>query len=167
MTNKDDDRAGKNLITPAGLQRMHDEIEQLWRKDRPKIVDEVKWAAAQGDRSENAEYIYGKKKLREIDRRLEFLQKRIKFSFAIDPLKQSGNRIDFGATVTVENEEGDEKVYFIVGEDEADPGKKMISYRSPIGQALMNKKVGDFLEIQTPKGTVELTVKSFVFSGHP
>lgn len=163
MSKAPEDRTGKNLITPAGMQRHVDEIEQLWRRDRPKIVDEVTQAAAQGDRSENAEYIYGKKKLREIDRRLQFLERRIEKALVIDPLKQSGDLIDFGATVTVVTESGEEKTYFIVGEDEAEPSKKMISHRSPIGQALMGKKMGAFLEVETPKGTVELTVKGFRF----
>ena len=159
------DRAGKNLITPEGYKRHEDEIDQLWRQDRPKIVTEVMWAAAQGDRSENAEYIYGKKKLREIDKRLEFLQRRIKNALVIDPLKQSGALIDFGATVTVENEKGEKKIYFIVGEDEADPGKKRISWKSPIGAALMGKKAGDLVEVETPNGVLELRVKGFRYIG--
>ena len=157
----------KSFITPEGHQKIADEIEFLWRKERPKVVDEVTAAAAQGDRSENAEYIYGKKRLREIDKRLQFLERRVKRCEVIDPLKQKSDVIDFGATVTIENEEGQLKTYFLVGEDEAEPSVRKISYRSPIGKSLLGKKPGDFIEVETPKGLVELTVKHFVFSGKP
>jgi len=152
-----------NLITPNGMKRLLDEVRQLWDVERPKVVDEVHQAALQGDRSENAEYIYGKKRLREIDRRLEFLNRRIESAKVIDPARQHGDSIMFGATVVVEDEDGVEKTYHIVGEDEADPNRKRISHLSPIGKALLSKKSGNYVEVEAPRGTIGLTVKDFVY----
>ena len=152
-----------NLITPHGHKALTDEVERLWRVDRPKIVDEVHHAALQGDRSENAEYIYGKKKLREIDRRLEFLQRRIGRAKVIDPVRQAGNVIEFGATVTVKGDDNKTKIYSIVGEDEAAPDRRLISWKSPIGEALLGRKPGDIVEVETPRGVIELEVIQFAF----
>lgn len=149
-----------NLITPQGYKRLADEAQRLWTVDRPKIVDEVHQAALQGDRSENAEYIYGKRKLREIDKRLQFLQRRMDAAKVIDPRTQRSNKIMFGASVSVQTDAGQVRHYQIVGEDEADPAAHRISWKSPVGKALMNKQVDDYVEIETPNGVVELTVLS-------
>lgn len=151
----------ENLITPAGYKKIVDELNDLFKVQRPALVDEVAAAAAQGDRSENAEYIYGKKRLREIDRRMNFLKRRLDKAKIIDPLKQSSNKVEFGATVTIEDEEGRAKTWFIVGEDEADPSSGKISWLSPIGKAMLNKSIGDYVEVHTPKGDVEYTVVAF------
>ena len=153
----------KNLITPTGYQRIVDELMHLAEVERPKVVEEVAAAAAQGDRSENAEYIYGKKRLREIDRRMNFLKGRLDKSKVIDPARQSGDKAQFGARVTIENEDGQKKTWYIVGEDEADPSSGQISWLSPIGKSLLNKGAGDFVEVNTPKGPQEYTIISVKF----
>ncbi len=149
-----------NLITPAGYDRMYAELRKLADEDRPTLLEEIAAAAAQGDRSENAEYIYGRKRLREVDKRINFLKGRLERAKIIDPAKQSGDKIDFGATVTIEDEDGRCKTWHIVGEDEADPSTGMISWRSPLGRALLNKKVGDVTEADTPRGPIEYAIKS-------
>ncbi|MBL8600940.1 MAG: transcription elongation factor GreB [Myxococcales bacterium] len=152
-----DDKA--NYITPTGHRKILDEIDQLVRVERPKIVQEVSDAAAQGDRSENAEYIYGKKKLREIDRRLRFLQGRLAHIVVVDPSTPRGQIIFFGATVDVEDEDGECLTWQIVGVDEVDPARGKISWRSPIGRSLLRRKVGDTVSFQKPEGArVEYTV---------
>lgn len=156
-----------NYMTPSCYQRISDEIDSLWKVQRPKVVDEVHQAALQGDRSENAEYIYGKKKLREIDSRVRYLSKKLEFAKVIDPARQTGVTIQFGATVEVETEDGKVKVYHIVGADEAAPEKRLISNLSPIGRALINKKVDDYVEIETPNGIIALTVVSFEYKAIP
>lgn len=148
----------ENLMTPDGYKRILDELDDLFKVQRPKLVDEVAAAAAQGDRSENAEYIYGKKRLREIDRRMNFLKGRLDKAKVIDPAKQSGEKVQFGARVTIEDEDGRSKTWFIVGEDEADPSAGKISWLSPIGRAMLNKSKDDFFEAHTPKGPVEYTI---------
>jgi len=153
----------KNYITPSGFQRMRREIKDLLDVERPKIVETVAWAASLGDRSENADYIYGKKRLREIDRRLHFLQKRLEIAEVVDPTSQGGSEVRFGATVKVETEEGDVKTYHIVGVDEIDAKVGKISWMSPIGMALLSKKVGDTATFKSPKGKRDLTVLSIVF----
>lgn len=149
-----------NYITPEGYERIAAEIEALLRVERPRVVREVQDAAAQGDRSENAEYIYGKKRLREIDRRLNFLAGRLKHAVVIDPAAGGAReRVFFGATVRVEDEEGAEHTWRVVGEDEADPPAGKVSWRSPIGRALLKKQVGDTAWYARPDGTrVELTL---------
>ena len=124
-----------NYITPPGYKRLVDELVHLRTIARPKIVQEVSDAAAQGDRSENAEYIYGKRKLREIDRRMRFLGKRIDAAVVVDPAEKRGasDRVFFGATVLVEDDDGAEQELQLVGEDEIDAARKKISWRSPIG----------------------------------
>lgn len=148
-----------NLITPPGYRKLVDELNQLVKVERPRIVDEVHQAALQGDRSENAEYIYGKKRLREIDRRVRFLTKRIDTARIVDPLEhQRRDIVLFGASVTVQREDGSKKIYQIVGEDEIDTLRSRISWKSPIGRSLLNAKCGDIIEVEVPVGTVELEV---------
>lgn len=145
-------------ITPDGYRRFEDELQRLWHGDRPKIVQEVSDAAALGDRSENAEYIYGKKKLREIDRRIRELSLLLDKLTVIDPKTQRSDKIQFGATVEVEDEDGQARTYMLVGEDEVDGKLGRISMVSPIGKALLNKKVGDNVLVVRPAGELELTI---------
>jgi transcription elongation factor GreB len=147
-----------NYITPAGFKRLADELIKLRTVERPKVVQEVSDAAAQGDRSENAEYIYGKKKLREIDRRMRFLGKRIDAAVIVDPKQQSGQKVFFGATVVVEDDDGADQEMKVVGEDEIDAAHGRISWRSPIGAALLGKKEGDDVRVVTPAGVRSFTV---------
>jgi transcription elongation factor GreB len=146
-----------NYITPAGFKRLADELNRLRSVERPKIVQEVSDAAAQGDRSENAEYIYGKRKLREIDRRMRWLGKRIDAAVVVDPAQKRGEKIFFGATVALEDDDGKTEEYQLVGEDEIDPSRGRISWRSPIGTALLGKKLDDEVRVTVPSG-----VRTFV-----
>jgi transcription elongation factor GreB len=147
-----------NYITPDGAKRLSEELGRLRSVERPRIVQEVADAAAQGDRSENAEYIYGKKKLREIDRRMHYLTKRLESAVVVDPKDQKGDKVYFGATVEVEDEEGARHVYRIVGEDEIDSKGGRISWKSPVGRALLGKKVGDVVVVKKPAGDAELEI---------
>ena len=147
-----------NYITPAGFKRLVDELNDLRTVQRPKIVQEVSDAAAQGDRSENAEYIYGKRKLREIDRRLRFLGKRIDAAVVVDPSEKRGEKIFFGAVVVLEDDDGNEQEVQLVGEDEIDAARRRISWRSPIGAALLGKREGDDVRVVTPAGPKSFTV---------
>lgn len=147
-----------NYITPAGYKRLVDEHIRLRTVERPKVCQEVSDAAAQGDRSENAEYIYGKKKLREIDRRMRWLGKRIDAAVVVDPKEKRGEKIFFGATVILEDDDGDEQSYQLVGEDEIDAANRRISWRSPIGAALLGRSVDDEVKVQTPAGVRRFTV---------
>ncbi len=149
---------GKNYITPQGAEKIKEELRQLRDVERPKLVETVAWAASNGDRSENADYIYGKRRLREIDRRVRFLSKRLEMAEIIDPAKQKSERVLFGATVTVEDQEGQSRVYSIVGADETNASKGWISWLSPIGKALLQAKIQDVVIVHTPKGELELTV---------
>jgi len=157
--------AGDNHITPAGYRALQQELERLWKVDRPKITDEVAVAAAQGDRSENAEYIYGKKKLREIDRRIRFLTKRLDAVTVVEPSKTQLGRVYFGAWFTIEDEDGAESTYRIVGTDEVDLDRKMISVRSPVAQALLGKREGESAVVMRPKGATEVTVVKVWYEG--
>ena len=134
---------GTNYISPEGLARLRAEYDALRKVERPRVVQEVADAAAQGDRSENAEYIYGKRRLREIDRRLRFLQQRIDAALVVGQGEREVGRIYFGATVTIEDEQGQTRVWTLVGEDEVEAARGAISYRSPIGAALLGKRVGE------------------------
>ncbi|MBL8952868.1 MAG: transcription elongation factor GreB [Myxococcaceae bacterium] len=156
----DDPPRGKQYVTAAGSKKLHDELRQLLNVERPKVTAEVSAAAAQGDRSENAEYIYGKKRLREIDRRMHHLQKRIRVLTVVDPTEQKDvSRVYFGATVTLENEEdGTKSTYQLVGPDEIDTKGGRISVDSPIGKALLGRNKSDTVLVQRPKGEVELTI---------
>ncbi|WP_159567016.1 transcription elongation factor GreB [Budvicia diplopodorum] len=144
--------ARSNYITRQGWQALDDELKYLWREERPIVTQAVSEAAAMGDRSENAEYIYGKKRLREIDRRVRFLTKRLEVLKIVDPNVQQEGKIFFGAWVKVENEEGEENVFRLVGPDEFEPAKKWISIDSPVARALLGKKVDDEVSVQTPNG---------------
>ena len=148
-------------MTPACAEQMRAELRELLYVKRPDTVRRVADAAAEGDRSENAEYIYGKRYLRKIDSRIHFLTKRIENAAIIDPSTQgkiAAGRVLFGATVTVEDEEGDEIVYSIVGVDEYNGKKGLVSWQSPIGKALMRKEVGDMASVKTPSGTKDLEI---------
>ena len=150
----------KNYITPAGLQKLKAEYHELMHVERPKVVEIVAWAASNGDRSENADYQYGKRRLREIDRRVHFLTKRLEDAEVVDPLNMSGEKVLFSATVTLVNEGGDEIVYQIVGEDELDPKVGKISWRSPVAKALLGKKLGDEVRLVKPSGEEFVTIEN-------
>ena len=153
----------KIYMTPACAEQLRAELKDLLYVKRPETVRRVSDAAAEGDRSENAEYIYGKRHLRKIDSRVRFLTKRIENAEIVDPVAQgkiARGRVLFGATVKVEDEEGNEKVYCIVGEDEYNGAKGLVSWKSPIGKALMKKEEGDVAVVQTPSGAKELEIVS-------
>ena len=149
----------KNYMTPQGFQRMQEELRQLMRVERPKIVDIVSWAAGNGDRSENGDYLYGKKRLREIDRRARFLTKRLESAEVVDPARQKNlDRVFFGATVTYAREDGSARTVKIVGIDEADLDEGKVSWISPVARALMKAREGDTVELRTPAGLETLEV---------
>ncbi len=149
----------KNYITPAGFRRMQEELKHLQQTERPKIVDIVSWAAGNGDRSENGDYIYGKQRLREIDRRTRFLLKRLEIAEIVDPARQTHlDRVFFGATVTYANERDEEKTVTIVGVDEVDADNGRVSWISPIARALMKAQEGDVVELRTPHGVEPIEV---------
>ena len=150
---------GKNYLTPAGYQRLRDELMSLLDEERPKIVEVVSWAAKNGDRSENGDYLYGKKRLREIDRRIRFLTKRLDIAEVADPSVHHGSdQVFFGATVTYENSRGEERTITIKGIDEVDNLQGEVSWVSPIARALLKARVGDEVSLMTPGGleTVEV-----------
>lgn len=151
----------KVYMTPACAEQMRAELKDLLYVKRPDTVRRVSDAAAEGDRSENAEYIYGKRHLRKIDSRIHFLTKRIENAEIVDPVDQgktAAGRVLFGATVIVEDEDGDEKTYCIVGIDEYNGSKGLVSWKSPIGMALMRKEVGDVTMVNTPSGSKEYEI---------
>ncbi len=149
----------KNYMTPAGHARMQAELAHLVRVERPEVVNIVSWAAGNGDRSENGDYIYGKKRLREIDRRIRFLTKRLENALVVDPTQQENmERVFFGATVSVLDEAGKEVSYSIVGLDETDPGRNRISWVSPLARALLKAQIGDSIRFQAPGGLRELEI---------
>jgi len=152
---------GKNYITPGGLQRLNDEHRFLLTRERPAVVEVVAWAASNGDRSENADYQYGKRRLRQIDGRIRFLTKRIEAAEVVDPeAPRAGRptRAFFGATVRYCNSAGEERVVSIVGADEVDLNRNHISWMSPLGRALMKSAAGDSVVLQAPGGTECLEV---------
>ena len=149
----------KNYMTPAGYARLVAELDALWKIERPKLVETIFWAASNGDRSENGDYIYGKKRLREIDRRVRFLTQRVENAEVVDPAtREQTEQIFFGATVTVEDQQGEEAVYAIVGIDEADAGRGYLAWTSPMAQALLKARVGDTVMVQTPGGRREVDI---------
>ena len=152
-----------NYLTPEGAQKLSEELRRLMHVERPKTVQEVADAAAQGDRSENAEYIYGKKKLREIDRRVRFLTKRLESAVVVKPGEQSGDVVRFGATVEVEDEDGNRRKYLLVGPDESDPDQGKLSFQSPMGRSLLKRKVGDVVVVKRPAGEIEVEILSVRF----
>lgn len=145
-------------ITPLGFQALSEEYRKLKHDERPKMVDTVAWAASNGDRSENADYHYGKKRLREIDRRLKFIGQRLDNLEIIDPSKISSDKVEFGATVTILTEDDEQQVLSLVGEDESDLQAGKINWLSPIGKALLGARVGDWVTFTTPKGEREVEV---------
>jgi transcription elongation factor GreB len=150
---------GKNYITPQGYARLRTELLQLIDEERPKVVDVVHWAASNGDRSENGDYIYGKKRLREIDRRIRFLTKRLEIAEVADPTLHHGNdQVFFGATVTYADEAGQERTVTIVGIDEADSLNGDVSWISPIARALLKCREGDVVKLVTPTGPQDIEI---------
>jgi transcription elongation factor GreB len=147
-----------NYITPQGARKLSEELSRLRSIERPRIVQEVADAAAQGDRSENAEYIYGKRKLREIDRRMHYLTKRLESAVVVDPKTQRGDKVFFGATVEVEDENGARHIFQIVGEDEIDSHAGHISWRSPVGRTLLGRRAGDVILVKRPAGEMEMEI---------
>ncbi len=153
-----------NYMTPQSFQALQDELRQLARVERPKIVEVVSWAAGNGDRSENGDYLYGKKRLREIDRRLHYLSKRLETAQVIDPAQQTKrDQVFFGATVTYAQESGNEHTVTIVGVDEADLERGQVSFGSPIARALLKARAGDTVELRTPAGPQILEVLAICY----
>jgi transcription elongation factor GreB len=152
----------RNYMTPGGFQRMKDELDRLVQKERPELVATVSWAAGNGDRSENGDYIYGKKRLREIDRRIRFLIRRLDRAEVVDPAARrdddGADRVYFGATVTVADAAGTERTVSIVGIDEIDTARGYISWISPMARALLKAREGDVVVVRTPAGPEELDV---------
>jgi transcription elongation factor GreB len=152
---------GKNYMRPQGFQALKDELTQLMRIERPKVVEIVSWAAGNGDRSENGDYLYGKKRLREIDRRIRFLTKRLESAQVVDPTQQKNrDQVFFGATVTYANSRDEDITVTIVGIDEADMDRGLISWISPIARALLKATEGDSVNLRTPAGLETLEVIS-------
>ena len=154
-------------MTRQGFQVLAKEHDELLLIERPKVVTGIQIAAAEGDRSENAEYIYGRKRLRELDKRLRYLGGLLKDVQIVDPEYLAGDRVCFGATVTIRDETGAEKEYTIVGEGEADHRARTISCKSPVARALVGKRVGDLVVVQRPAGEVELEIVDLQFAGRP
>jgi transcription elongation factor GreB len=149
----------KNLVTPTGHAALQAELRQLRQEERPKVVDVVSWAASNGDRSENADYHYGKKRLREIDRRIRYLTKRLESAVLVDPKQQQALRqVFFGATVTYAKADGGEHTVTLVGVDEADLSKGKISWLSPVAQALLKARVDDSVQLRTPSGVEDIEI---------
>ncbi len=152
---------GKNYITPAGYARLRTELLSLIDEERPKVVEVVHWAASNGDRSENGDYLYGKKRLREIDRRIRFLTKRLEIAEVVDPSVHAGNeQVFFGATVTYIDDEDVERTVTILGVDETDNAQLQISWVSPVARALLKARQGDEVALQTPAGMRSLEILS-------
>jgi transcription elongation factor GreB len=153
-----------NYITPTGYRRLRAEYEQLFGTERPKLVETISWAAGNGDRSENGDYIYGRKRLREIDRRLGWLSKRMKAAQVLDPAAQEDQgRVYFGATVTLADEDDVRRVLTLVGEDEADAGAGLISWNAPIARALRGARIGDLRVVRLPGGEREYAVVEIAY----
>ena len=154
-----------NYITPEGYRRLREEYEALFAGERPKLLETIAWAAANGDRSENADYQYGRRRLREVDRRINFLARRMKDAKVTDPARQPDkSRAWFGATVTLADEHDNERIVTLVGEDEADAGAARISWRSPLARALRGAAIGDVRRVELPAGQREYEVTAI---GYP
>jgi transcription elongation factor GreB len=154
-------------ITPEGARRLRAELDQLWTVERPRVTQEVADAAAQGDRSENAEYIYGKRRLREIDRRVRFLSKRLDEVVVVSEPPSDPDRVFFGAYVTIEDEDGAEKTYRIVGADESELERGFISIDSPVARALLGKRCGDEVLARVPRGEVTYSIVAVSYGKPP
>jgi transcription elongation factor GreB len=148
----------KNYITPGGYRRLQEELVRLWKEERPPVVTTVAWAAGNGDRSENADYIYGKRKLREIDRRIRYLSKTLDSAVVVDNAGRTHGRVHFGATVTIQYETGEEREVTIVGVDELDSADARVSWRSPLARALLTAAVGDTVTVRAPRGPERLEI---------
>jgi transcription elongation factor GreB len=142
----------KNYITPGGYRRLQEELARLWKVERPALVATVAWAAGNGDRSENGDYIYGKRRLREIDRRIRYLSKSLDSAVLVDNSGKTHERVHFGATVRILPESGSEREVTIVGVDELDAGDVRVSWRSPLARALLTASVGDTVTVRAPRG---------------
>lgn len=154
---------GKNYITPAGLEKLKSEYRELFQVERPKLVETIAWAASNGDRSENADYIYGKRRLREVDRRLGFLSSRLEKAVIVDISLSPVDQVSFGATVLLEDEDEKTYTYQVVGEDESLPEQGKISWTSPLAQALLSKKIGDEVVVQRPAGEKVYFIKKISY----
>jgi transcription elongation factor GreB len=158
-------RGKSNYITPEGYSRLRAEHHELWKIERPRVTNQVSVAAALGDRSENADYIYGKKRLREIDRRIRFLEKRMETLQVVEAdSSRDGERVFFGAWVTLEEESGDRVRYRVVGPDESDPANGLISMDSPVGRSLLGKSVGDEVTVRRPKGGISYEIVAVAYA---
>jgi transcription elongation factor GreB len=155
----------KNYMTPGGFATLQEELRQLMRVERPKVVEVVSWAAGNGDRSENGDYIYGKKRLREIDRRVRYITKSLESSIIVDPEQQKNrDQVFFGATVAYKRTDKSKQTVTLVGIDEAELAKGKISWISPIARALLKARVGDVVEVRTPSGVEALEVMSITYA---
>ena len=155
-----------NYITPDGYRRLREEYETLFGGERPQLLETIAWAAANGDRSENADYQYGRKRLREVDRRINFLAKRMKSAKVTDPARQEDkSRVWFGATVTLADEDDNKRVLTLVGEDEADAGNGRVSFYSPIARAVRGAAIGDLRRVSLPAGEKEYEVMAIRYPG--
>jgi len=152
-----------NYITPEGFAKIQAEFRELFSGERPKLLETIAWAAGNGDRSENGDYIYGKRRLREIDKRLKFLRDRIESAQVIDPKTVTSKNVVFSAKVQIEDEQGQQKTYRIVGEDEIAPESNHISWKSPMAKALLGKNVGDIVTIHRPAGDIEVEILSISY----
>ena len=158
----------KNYLTPQGWKRLRNELMTLLDDERPKVVDVVSWAAKNGDRSENGDYLYGKKRLREIDRRIRFLTKRLDIAEVVDPTLHHGNeQIFFGATVRYANDRGEERTVRIMGVDEAESAQGDVSWISPVARALLKARVGDEVRLMTPGGPEALEILAVSYPPPP
>jgi transcription elongation factor GreB len=158
----------KNYLTPAGWRRMRDEVKWLVNTERPAVTQVVSWAAGLGDRSENADYIYGKKRLREIDRRIRYLTRRLEVAEVVDPAtREDTDQVFFGATVTYMTAGGTESTVRIVGIDETDPSKHYVSWISPVARALIKAREGDTVHLRTPGGDEELEILAVRYEAIP
>jgi transcription elongation factor GreB len=161
------DKPGSKYITPAGERRLREELDALWRVERPQVTQAVQEAAAQGDRSENAEYTYGKKRLREIDRRVRFLRKRLDGIVVVDRPPSDPERIYFGAWIELEDERGATHVHRIVGPDEFDMDPRYVSMDAPLGRALLGRRLDDEIEIELPGGRRRLAIVDVRYDSPP
>jgi transcription elongation factor GreB len=158
----------KNYLTPGGWRRMRDELQWLVNHERPEVTQIVSWAARNGDRSENADYIYGKKRLREIDRRIRYLTKRLEIAEVVDPAtREETDQVFFGATVTYATASGEEQTVRIVGIDEMDPARHYVSWISPVARALIKAREGDSVRLRTPVGEEDLEILEVRYEAIP
>lgn len=158
----------KNYMTPAGYAQLDAEFNHLWKTERPRLVDTIAWAASNGDRSENGDYLYGKKRLREVDRRIRFLSKRLEHAEVVDPAtREDTDQVFFGATVTIADADGSESTYAIVGIDEADATRGRIAWISPMARALLKAREGDSVSVQTPEGRREVEIVAVRYEALP